>query len=67
MNEQCKTCGWNWEKCDEHIYCSDCPMNNVDIDGVKHCYCLSIPGQLNGECPYYVPRKESGDEDNTEM
>lgn len=67
MKEQCKTCGWNWEKCDEQKYCSDCPINNVEIDGVKCCYCLYIPEELDGKCPYYVPRKESNDEDNTEM
>lgn len=67
MNEHCKKCGWNWDKCDEHIYCDTCPMNNVEIDGRKHCYCLSIAKTLNGNCPYYEPRKESGDEDNAEM
>lgn len=67
MNEQCKTCAWYWEKCDEHLYCDTCPMNNVDVDGYKRCYCLSLARPLNVECPYYEPRKESGDEDNTEM
>lgn len=67
MKEQCKICAWNWEKCDEHLSCRYCPMNNVEIAGRKTCYCLSIPGELNGNCPYYEPRKESGDEDNTEM
>lgn len=67
MNEQCKTCAWLWEKCDEQHTCKECPLHNVEINGHKRCYCMSIPGQLNGECPYYEPRKESNDEDNTEM
>ena len=70
MNEQCKKCGWTWEKCDEQEYCADCPMNNVEINGTKNCYCVSVDlgiVKLNDECPHYVPRKESGDEDDTEM
>lgn len=70
MREQCKTCGWYWEKCDEHIFCSDCPMNNVKLEGRECCYCLFVGNELDGYCPNYVQstiRKESGDEDNTEM
>lgn len=67
MKEQCKTCAWYWEKCDEHISCSDCPMNNVELGGRKACYCVYVGQELSGECPHFVKRKESGDEDNTEM
>ena len=67
MKEQCKNCGYLWEKCDEHLDCSDCPMNNVELDGRKGCYCLFVGNKLSGECPHFVKRKESGDEDNTEM
>lgn len=67
MKEQCKTCGWYWEKCDEHLDCSDCPMNNVELDDRKGCYCLFVGKELNGECPHFVPRRESSDEDDTEM
>lgn len=68
MNEQCKDCGWLWEKCDEHLHCDDCPINNVEIDGHKWCYCNSIASKRSSsKCPYFVPRKESSDEDDTEM
>lgn len=70
MNEQCKTCAWYWENCDEHTNCSDCPMNKVELSGNKRCYCLFVGIELSGECAHFVPstiRKESGDEDNTEM
>lgn len=70
MKEQCKTCAWYWEKCDEHIYCDTCPMDNVEVDGRQGCYCLLIGKELSSECPHFVQstiRKESNDEDNTEM
>lgn len=67
MNEQCETCGWHWEKCDEHERCNDCPMYNMNIDCREACYCLSIVARLNDKCPYFVPREESDDEDSTEM
>lgn len=70
MNEQCKKCGWYWEKCDEHLHCDDCPMNNVELDGNKRCYCLFVGNELSGDCPNFVQstiRGESDDEDNTEM
>ena len=67
MNEQCKKCAWMWEKCDEHVHCNDCPMNNAEICGRRRCYCAFVGITLNGNCAHFVPRKESGDEDDTEM